>query len=195
MKLFGTPKSHFTRKVRILLDHLEEPYELVDIGDVANQGQGQFADNPLMSVPVLEYGTMKLFDSDHISIFLTHRFDPENRFEVITDDPHTLNGRAFLNGAMMAEVRLILAERTGLATNGVAVFDKARKTISNVLAWCDDNLDLFNTAHTTYAQFHFICLWDHLNLNALIENDWPRLRALANTLSESESISRSAPSK
>ena len=96
---------------------------------------------------------------------------------------------------MTAEVRLILAERTGLETNGVAVFDKARKTISNVLAWCVDSLDLFSSAHKTYAQFHYICLWDHLNLYALIENDWPRLRALANTLSESEPISRSAPSE
>lgn len=46
MKLYGTPLSHFARKVRILLDLYQVPYDFVDVGNVAEGDQTTFAGNP-----------------------------------------------------------------------------------------------------------------------------------------------------
>ena len=193
MKLYGTPKSHFTRKVRLLLDHLEQPYDLIDIGNVADQTAGQFGDNPLMSVPVFEDERASIIDSDHIAEYVVRKWDPQDRHEVLTCDPDALYMRALLNGAMDAEVRLILAERTGLATKDVAYFDKARKIISNVLDWCDENSEPLRMPNKTFLQFHFICLWDHLKLYNLMDKEWSRLSDIAQTISSSRLVRNSLP--
>lgn len=52
-----TPKSHFARKVRLLLDHLELSYDMVDVGNVAEDNPDNFYGNPLMGVPVFEDGS------------------------------------------------------------------------------------------------------------------------------------------
>lgn len=53
IKLYGTELSHFARKVRLLIDHYSIPCDFVDIGNVAEDEQKKFAQNPLMKVPVL----------------------------------------------------------------------------------------------------------------------------------------------
>lgn len=42
--LLGTERSHFTRKVRLLMDHLGLDYDMVDIGNVAEADQSLFGE-------------------------------------------------------------------------------------------------------------------------------------------------------
>ncbi|ATH09113.1 hypothetical protein BIY24_14520 [Halobacteriovorax marinus] len=39
MKLYATPRSHFSRKVRILLELYSIPYEFIDVGNVADSDE------------------------------------------------------------------------------------------------------------------------------------------------------------
>ncbi len=194
MELVGTPLSHFTRKVRLVLDHLGQDYDFIDVGNVADADQSLFADNPLMSVPVLRDQALTLFDSDHIAAYIVRRYDPQDRFNVLTTDPNILNARAILNGAMAAEVRLVLAERTGLKTDGAAYFDKSRAIVIHALDWCEARVAMFNPERPDYLGFHFISCWDHIHAYQLAGGDWPGLSRLADRLSQSEQVRRSSVS-
>jgi glutathione S-transferase len=68
MKLHGTPLSHFTRKIRILLDELDVPFEMVWAPGVLADGTAAFGDNPLMRVPTLVDGAVTVIDSEHIAL-------------------------------------------------------------------------------------------------------------------------------
>lgn len=126
MRLYATPLSHYSRKVRLLLDHYEVEYDLVSPGDVSGTDAARFGDNPVMKVPVLEDGDTRLLDSDHIAQYVARKYDPADRFGVLTTDPETLNLRAVMNAVMQEEVKLILAARTGLETTEPPFFRKAR---------------------------------------------------------------------
>lgn len=67
LRLICTPRSHFSRKVRLLLDALGEPVELLDAGNVADDDARAFGPNPLMKVPTLLDGARAVFESDHIA--------------------------------------------------------------------------------------------------------------------------------
>ena len=162
MKLIGTPRSHFTRKVRLLLDHLEQPYHFVDVADVTLKDKDIFASNPVLSVPVLEDGEVWLIESDHITRYIAQKFDTEDRFRTLRDDPIHLNFRAVLNGAMDNEVKLVLSKRMGLDPQGIAYFDKARATLDECLSWLEVRRDHFDMTSPGDLEFHLVCLWQHL---------------------------------
>ncbi|MEL6665416.1 MAG: glutathione S-transferase [Pseudomonadota bacterium] len=195
MRLIGSAKSHFTRKVRLLFDHLEHPYELVDVGNVAEQNPDIFAGNPLMSVPVLVDNQSKIFGSDHIAAFIVRQLYPIDVYAVNSTDPNVLNARALLNGAMQAEVKLVLSERTGLDTTGRAYFEKARAILRNVLDWCEANVRLFDTDQISYLQFHLISFWDHAHHYRLVAGNWPRLNTLIAEMSLSQLVAKSSPTE
>lgn len=192
LKIIGAKRSHFTRKVRLLLDFLDIDYAFMDMGDVSNADPALFGQNPLMSVPVLYDGDVMRLDSDHIAAYLVHTYNPADAFDVLTRDPSILNARAILNGAMAAEVRLVLAERTGLPTAQTAFFDKARSVIANALDWCEANASLLNHSSPTYLSFHFISFWDHVNFYKLANGEWPALDNIAGGLRELPRVRRSA---
>lgn len=188
MELIGTTKSHFTRKIRLLLDHLEVPYAFIDIGDVSVSNSHVFGNNPILSVPVLNTEQGIIYDSDHIASYIVRQFDPNDQYDVTTTDFNRLNARAILNGAMAAEVRLVLAQRTGLVTDNVVYFEKAKTVIKNSLDWCEVNVALFKGRKTDYLTFHFISFWEHVNHYGLIDGDWPKLSTLAGVLSQYELV-------
>lgn len=193
MKLYATPKSHFSRKIRLLLDHWQQPYQLVDVGNVADIDPAQFDQNPAMQVPVLEDGDVWLLESDHIAAYLTRKIDPADRFRVLTTDPNHLNARALLNNIMANEVKLILAQRTGLDPQPHRFFQKAEKAIHHSLAWLENHADLFQTEHPTYADFHLVCMWDHLAHYNTVDLSYPRLDAICTRLAESPLVRASHP--
>ncbi|MEM9055760.1 MAG: glutathione S-transferase family protein [Pseudomonadota bacterium] len=191
MELHGTARSHFTRKVRLLLDHIGLDYRLIDIGNVAAADAETFANNPLMSVPVLHDGDVHLIESDHIAAYLVRKYDPDDHYQVLTTRVERLNTRAVLNGAMAAEVRLVLADRTGLEIKHGVFFEKARAVISNALDWCEERAVLFSPDTPTYLDFHFISLWDHAHFYKLVQGEWQTLQEIAQRLSASELVQRS----
>ncbi|MDF2446664.1 MAG: glutathione S-transferase family protein [Moraxellaceae bacterium] len=162
MQLYHTPHSHFSRKVRILLEGLGIAVELVNAGDTARQEPSRFGHSPLLRVPVLRDGEDWVFDSDVISAHLVRTRDPADRFGVLRHDLPGLNARSVMNGVMAAEVELILAARTGLDTRGQPRFDKARQVIAAGLAWLEGQEALF-AGEPDYLSFHLVCLWEHLH--------------------------------
>jgi len=192
MKLYYTPKSHYARKVRILIDALDLPVALVDIQDVTGQSAQLFADNPMMKVPTLTDGEVAVFESDHIAQYLVRRFDTEDRFQVLTTDPHQLNLRAVMNGVMAAEVEVILAERTGLDTQGVKRFDKHREVVNQGMGWLESNAGLL-AEQPTYNGFHLVSLWDHLVLYGQYSLDYPSLNRRYQQLSQLDFVAQSSP--
>lgn len=162
MQLFYTRHSHFSRKVRILLEGLGIPVELVNAGDTAGMDPARFGHSPLRKVPVLKDGDTLVFDSDVIAAHLVRTSDPSDRFNVLRTDLPTLNARTVMNGVMSAEVELILAARTGLDTGGLLRFDKARQVIAAGLEWLETQAPLFDR-EPDYLGFHLVCLWEHLH--------------------------------
>jgi len=192
MKLFYTPRSHFSRKVRILLDAWSVPATLVDVGNVADRSAAVFGANPLMRVPTWVDGDTWLIDSDHIARYLARRHDPEDTFGVLTEDVSQLNLRAVMNGVMASEVELILARRTGIDTEVLPRFDKIKSAITQGLEWLEAHAAFF-PEQPSYAGFHLVCLWDHLLLYDLVPLEHPRLQAVASRISSLPFVARSAP--
>jgi glutathione S-transferase len=193
MKLHYTPKSHFARKDRILIDALGLDVELIDAGNVAVTDQAQFAGNPLMKVPTLitDQGQV-VFESDPIAEYLVRTFDPEDRFAVLTTDLDTRNARSVMNGVMAADVELVMAERTGIDAGKYQRYDKFLSTIHQGLGWLQQRPELF-TGATDYSAFHLVSLWDHLLLYDLFELSYPQLESWVKQHSAADFVSRSTP--
>jgi glutathione S-transferase len=191
MQLIYTPRSHFSRKVRILLAALGLEAELVDAGNVAGSEPAAFGPNPLLKVPTLIDEGRVVFDSDHIAAYLVRTHDPADRYRVLTDDVETANARAVLNGIMALEVELILAARTGLDTDH-ARFAKMRASIERGLGWLEAGSGVFD-GDPSYLGFHLAALWDHVALYRLVDLDYPRLRSRVDAYSALPFVAASRP--
>lgn len=192
LKLHYTPKSHYARKDRILIDGLDLDVELIDAGNVADQDPEIFANNPLMKVPTLLDGDHVIFESDHIAEYLVRKHDPTDRFAVLSTDPTQKNLQAVLNGVMAAEVELIMAERTGIDTHQYTRFDKFRSTVIQGLQWLESHADDFSI-EADYRGFHLVCLWDHLVLYEMFELNFDRLNAQVKSISDLDFVAKSRP--
>ncbi|WP_299939671.1 glutathione S-transferase family protein [uncultured Microbulbifer sp.] len=192
MKLYYTPSSHFSRKVRIIIDALNLCIELIDIGNVAEQAVGVFGPNPLMKVPTLIDNGGPVFESDYIVQYLIQQFDSIDRFHVLKNNTKVLNARAVMDSIMSAEVELILAERTGINTDAYPRFDKTRSSINNGLDWLESHAEVF-LGQPSYLRFQLNSMWDHLALYGLVSFDYPRLRDSVERLRTLTYVEKSAP--
>ncbi|MCI5045132.1 MAG: glutathione S-transferase [Aquisalinus sp.] len=193
MKLTATPKSHFSRKIRLLLDHLGLPYQLDDPGNVADIDKEIFGGNPLMSVPVLSDRQQVVFESDNIARYLVRKFDPKDTYDVLTENAELLNLRAVMNGIMENDVKLILSARTGMEPDDYPYFQKAKQVIIAGLVWLEKRGQCFAENEITYTDFHLISMWDHLRFYDFVELDFPLLLSATEKLSQSNLVRRSAP--
>lgn len=185
LTLYGTPRSHFTRIVRICCLELSLEVQWIDVGNVGDTHP--FGGNPLMQVPVLVDGDRTVWDSHNICLYLVERqgADP---LGVATLDWSDRNRVAVIHGVMSAEVRLILAARAGMSLTGI-FFDKARQTIRDGLAWLETHLG--EPTRLTYPAVCAVAMWDHLLLyrNATPE-DAPRLDQLLRPLATHPSLAQ-----
>lgn len=163
LQLIGTPLSHFTRKVRILLAELGVDHEFVRAPGVLAPTPDGYGGNPLMRVPTLIDRGAVVIDSDHIARYLVRRHDPADRFGVLSANPADLNRLAIVHGVMANEVVLILARRGGLADlDGVAYFRKLFDAIDRGLAWLDADAGSVDPERFDYACVATICMWQHI---------------------------------
>jgi glutathione S-transferase len=195
VKLHGTPLSHFTRKVRILLAELDVPFEMVWARSVLAPTPDAYADNPLMRVPALVDGDQLVIDSDHIARHVVARFDPGDRLGVRSERVDDLNTLAVLDGIMDNEVVLLLAKRGGVSElEGVAYFRKLFSAIDRGLAWLDGHIDP-DADRFDYRDVTLICLWQHLVHYQLIPglDRYPRIAARVARFAERPSVAASTP--
>jgi len=161
-KLYGTPLSHFTRKLRILFAELGVEFELVRMPGVLSTQASAYGDNPLMRVPTLVDGDDTVIESDHIARYVVARHDHADRLGVRSERVRDLNRLAVINGIMDNEVVLILAKRGGLTDlESVVYFRKLATAIDAGLAWLDRETDP-DDATFDYVDIATICMWEHL---------------------------------
>jgi glutathione S-transferase len=82
MKLYGTPLSGHTHRVRLFLSLLKLPCEFVQIDMKAGQNRSpeHLARSPFGEVPVLEDGDVVLPDSTAILVYLASKYDDSGRW-------------------------------------------------------------------------------------------------------------------
>lgn len=194
MKLYSTPLSHFSRKVRAVADFYELDIEYVDVGNVADAGKEKYAGNPLMGVPVLTGDELWLVDSDNIISFLVRKYDSLDRLKVQSTRIEDLNIRAILNGLMASEVRLILGKRTGIPIDEFQFFDKAKQSIIESLRWLEARADVFDADNISINEIHLVCAFEHLKYYEFVDlSEFSRLSALTDATGSRAFIAKSSP--
>lgn len=184
-KLYGTPRSHFTRIVRVVAHELSLPLAWVDVGNVG--AAEAFGGNPLMQVPALDDDGHTIWGSDNVCRYLVER-ERKDPVGVTALDWRGRNLLSVIHGVMAAEVRLVLAERAGLSTDG-EFFAKSRQTIRDGVAFVDTNLR--DDGPLSYLQICAISMWDHLLLyDNAAPGQAPRIEALGQRLLDRASISQ-----
>lgn len=194
-QLFGTPLSHFTRKVRVLLAEFGVDYEFVRAPGVLATTPAVFGDNPLLRVPALAIDGETIIESDHIARLLVARFDRADRFGVKSERIADLNRLAVVNGIMDNEVVLILAKRGGLTdVESVAYFRKLVAAMEGGLAWLDAKLDP-DEAEFTYGDIATVCMWQHVSHYQLVPrlDRFPRIAARVARFADRPSLAKTAP--
>ena len=195
LRLHGTPLSHFTRKIRVLLAELGVPHEFVRAPGVLATSAAAYADNPLMRVPTLIHGSDMLIVSDHIARYLVGKYDPADRLGVRSERVADLNRLAVVNGIMSNEVVLLLAKRGGLADlEGVVYFRKLLQAIDQGLVWLEAHTDPEREGFD-YGDIATICVWQHLLHYAFtpgLEN-YPRIAARVERFAGRPSVARTTP--
>lgn len=168
MRLFGTPLSHFTRKVRILFEEIGAPYEMVFTKSVLAEGGEAYADNPLMRVPTLVDGDVSLFESEHIARYVVTRSDPNDRLRVRSEDPDDMNLLAVTSGIMADEVTVLLARRAESSPGEDFAYVKKRLRAMNAgLSWIDERVE-GRGPDFDWRDVALVSLWQHLEHYALV---------------------------
>ena len=195
MKLFGTPLSHYTRKLRILFAELGVDFEFVRTTSVLAASPDAYGANPLMRVPTLVDGGVMLIESDHIARYIVGKHDPGDRFGVRSENPRDLDRLAITNGIMANEVVLILAKRGGLEDiDGVAYFRKLRAANASGLAWLDADIDL--DSRFDYADMTMICMWQHaLHYQLASADRYGRIAARVAQFADRPSVASTTPER
>ena len=193
-RVVGTPLSHFTRKIRVLLLELGVEFEFVRAPGVLSTAPSTYGDNPLLRVPTLVHEGRTIIESDHIARYIVARFDPADRFGVRSEDVDDMNRLAVMNGVMANEVVPILAKRGGLAGVDDAVyFQKLKRAIGEGLAWLDARIDVDDDGFD-WRDIVLACMWQHLEHYALVPlGDFVRIHARVARLAARTSIASTTP--
>jgi glutathione S-transferase len=194
MQLFGTPLSHFTRKIRILTAELGIAVDFVPTPGVMATTPAAYADNPLMRIPTLVDGATTVIDSDHIARYLVGTFDAADRLAVRSERVDDLNRLAVTTGVMANEVVLILAKRGGLEDiESVVYFQKLIAAIDRGLAWLDQHVDP-EAPGFDYRDIALVCMWQHLGHYRLRPLDaYVRIAARVARFADRPSVAPSTP--
>jgi glutathione S-transferase len=196
MKLVGTPLSHFTRKIRILLLELGIDAEFVRAPGVMTTTLASYGDNPLLRVPTLLHDGRTIIESDHIARYVVASFDASDRLRVRSDDVDDMNRLAVMNGIMANEAVLILAKRGGVEDiDGVVYFRKLKTAIGEGLRWLDNHVDV-EREDFDYRDVVLVCMWDHFAHYGLVPLDpYARVRARVDRFALRASVSSTTPAQ
>lgn len=195
LALIGTPLSHFTRKVRIVLHELELPFTFETVSNLLEADATRYGDNPLMRVPTLIDGDQWIIESDHIVRHVVATRAPHDPLKVLSSTASELNRLAVINGIMAHEVTIILAARGGL-TDAMThtYFQKLAHAIRSGLDWLDRTIEP-DCEGFDYVDVATICMWQHLVHYDLLPGlaSFRRIAERVAKLAERESVARTTP--
>lgn len=195
MKLYATPLSHFSRKIRILLAELGIPFEWVQTPGVMDPTLATYGDNPLLRIPTLVDGDHTLIESDHIARYIVAKLDPRDWFGVNSVEVDALNRLAVANGVMANEVTILLAKRGGLDITGAVYFEKLLTAIEQGLAWLDARIT--PDAPFDYRDIALICMWQHVEHYGLVSalERFPRISTRVAMFASRPSVATTTPAE
>lgn len=203
MKLYGTYPSHFTRKVRILLEELGVDYEFQVLEKLLETGSEKFAKNPLHMFPVLEDGEAWIIESDVISAYTVEKHGENSEFLPLLPTAQerylSLNRLSIINGAMEAGVHRIRAARSGIENLDLfAFFRQEKESIAAALVWLEKDLgrrDSYSEAGFCYLDITLICLLEWLEYREFIRDlsAYPNLARFVKVHANRPSIARTHP--
>jgi glutathione S-transferase len=188
----GTPLSHYTRKVRVLLAELgvEHVFDVMRARSVLSADLATYAGNPLRRVPALLLGDELVIDSDHIARVVVERFDPQDRLGVRSGRVEDLNRLAVIDGVMANEVTLLLAARAGTDLATVPYFAKLRAALEDGLAHLDATVA---SGEFDYRDVALVCMWQHLEHYKFLPLPYPRLAARVARFADRPSVASTTP--
>ena len=195
MKLYATPLSHFSRKIRILLAELGIPFEWVRPPGVMDAVSKDYGDNPLLRIPTLVDGDHTLIESDHVARYIVAKHDPRDWFGVNSVEVDALNRLAVANGVMANEVTIILAKRGGLDITGAVYFAKLLTAIEQGMAWLDARIA--PDAPFDYRDIALICMWQHVEHYGLVAalDRYPRIATRVAMFADRPSVATTSPAE
>lgn len=194
MKLYMTPLSHFSRKIRIIANIFDLQMEYVDVGPVAAIGLEKFAGNPLMGVPVLAAENLWLVDSEHIAAYLLKKYDPNNTLKYFSSSLLDLNARAIMNGTMANDVKIIQGTRSNIPIYEYPYFQKAKESILCSLEWLNSKADSLFSEEINFNTILLTCTIDHLKYFDVVElNSFSKLTNLTKKMNSHKVIGNSNP--
>lgn len=203
MKLFGTFPSHFTRKVRVVLQELGLEYDFSVITSLMETGAENFADNPLRRLPSLEDGGKLLIESDVICRYLIEkhgRKSPELRYLPSSGDLYLHEKRlAVANGGMNAGVELIRAKRSEIPNYmEFPFFQQEAAALQGALQWLDADLGSrasYQAGELTVADIALMCFVDWAVFREFVPNleEFPNLRAFVAANKDRPSFANTHP--
>ena len=170
--LYLTPLSHFSRKVRVVLEEMRLECDFSYAPNLLSEDPADFGGNPILRVPVLKDGTNWVVESDNIVRYLLDTYDPGNdRFSFLHMTVPQRNALAFITAVMGAEVELTLSRRSGIRPGeGEAYFHRYREVIHNCLQWLEtEGRSTWPDTEFSYLDIALICMWDHLQHGRLVE--------------------------
>lgn len=187
MQLYGTLPSHFTRKVRVLLQELGLKYELIKFENLMEVGVEKYANNPLHLFPVLVDGNMRLFDSDAICDYLINQHGGTKGwasfFPSAENLIHDRQRLIVMNGGMSAGVTLMRSKRSGIDdVTKHAYLRQEKEAIGGALRWLEKDLG----PKLSYYPNRFTMLDITLQCFA----DWARFRELYSDWASLPNLSR-----
>jgi len=168
--LYLTPLSHFSRKVRIVLQEIGLACEESYVPNLLSTNPAEFGGNPILRVPVLRDGPHWVIESDQIVRYLLEAYDHGNdRFAFFSMSTAQRNALSIVSAIMGAEVELILSKRSGLVEPvGGLYFQRYRNVIGHGLAWLERNAAMiWPEVEFSYLDIALLCMWDHLRYNRL----------------------------
>lgn len=187
MKLFGTYPSHFTRKVRVVLQELGLEYQFNVLPSLGEIGVEHFANNPLLQLPTLVHGEREIIESDIICRYLLENFgqkSPELRFLPSSGDKYAHEKRlAVMNGGMAAGVKIIRGKRSNIPNfMEFLLFRQEAAALQSSLKWLDADL-----GHRTCYQAGEFTL---LDITLVSFADWAVFREMIPSLAAFPNLQR-----
>lgn len=177
MKVYGTYPSHFTRKVRIVLQELQIPYEFSVLTDLMAVQPKQFANNPLLQLPTLEDGTRTLIESDLICEYLIEKYGRgQLRVYPEGDIVEHKQRLAIMNGGMDSGVKIIRGQRNGISPD-YPFFQQEQAALVASLAWLEKDLG----QQKFYGKSNELSL---LELNLFCFLEWALFRKMVPSLEQ-----------
>jgi glutathione S-transferase len=140
VRLFGTPTSPYTRKIRILTAAAKLEVAMIDTR--TDQGAAALAATaPLGKVPVIEADGLVLPDSALITSWLWSRHAPALRAAGFSLDPSHWDDRittVIVDGALDAAINRFYLRRDGFDDHGYVL--RQRDRVESALTWLEGRL-------------------------------------------------------